>query len=141
MRRRGAANIAQAFESIRSDYAAAKASRYRRTRQGLQLAGSNADYHYRSETDFFKVMEYARDMDRNDAIVGQTVNRAVDNTVQDGFRLDVNCGDQALDTEWGARFREWADNPEQCDIAGENDFAAMQFLTMRHVLVDGDMVS
>ena len=88
-RRRTPDTLAEAFDGLRSDYSASRATRFRRTRTGLSAAGSGADYHYRNESDFLRVREYARDMDRNDCIVGQTIDRAVTTVVQDGFTLDA----------------------------------------------------
>ena len=81
---RGSTSTAEKFEGLRSDYNAAKTSRWRRRRSGTLSVGSHADWHYRVETDYLKIMEQARDMDRNDMICGQTVNRAVDN--------EIGCG-------------------------------------------------
>lgn len=128
------------MDEAHSDYQAAKASRFQRRRSGIPSAGSSADYHYRNENQWLKLLEYARDMDRNDVAVGQIVDRAVLNTIQGGFNLDINTGDVKLDDELLARFKTWAEDPEQCDIAGEMTFAEMQEMTLRAALVDGDII-
>lgn len=133
-------SMAEAFEGIRSDYAAARSSRYRRRRTGLNPMGSGADYHYRNEVDYLKLLEQARDFDRNDVIVGQMIDRVCDNTVQGGFRLDVHTGDDGVDTELEARWKDWSEDPDQCDVAGEMAFAEMEWLSLRHMLVDGDVL-
>jgi lambda family phage portal protein len=140
MRRAQTPTTAQAFEDFRADYQAAKTSRFRRNRTGLALSGSGADYHYRSESDYLRLMEQARDFDRNDALVGQTVDRAVVNTIQNGFRLDAMTPDDKLNADLEARWESWATDPDQCDVAGEQAFAAMEFLTLRHMIVDGDII-
>lgn len=141
MRRREPNNIVESFESIRTDYAAAKASRYRRRRVGVSSAGSGADYHYRSESDYLRIIEEARDMDRNDAIVGQTIDRAVDNIYQEGFTLDVATGDTAIDDELEARWTDYAEDADQCDLAGEFTFNEQARMALRSSLVDGDHVA
>ncbi len=133
-------NISQAFESIKSDYSAAKSSRFRRTRIGISSMGSGADYHIRNEGDFLRIMELARDMDRNDVIVGQTVDRAAMNTIQGGFTLQMHTGDTEVDAEIERRFRDWADDPNLCDAAGRMTFNLMQYYAFRHTLVDGDCI-
>jgi hypothetical protein len=69
----------------RSDYAAATPSRFRRTRVGLF---GSADCHYGNEMQFVRMREYVRDMDRNDAVIGQLTDRAVANIVQKGFTFE-----------------------------------------------------
>lgn len=133
-------SIADAFEGLRQDYSAAKASRYRRRRVGVSATGSGADYHYRNESDYLRIIEEARDMDRNDIIVGQTVERAVDNIVQEGFSLDANTGDAALDDELEARWKDWSQDPDQCDVSGENCFYDMERLALRSKFIDGDHI-
>lgn len=135
------ASTAETFETLRADYAAAKSHRYRRRRTGVSALGSGADFHYRSESDYLRIMEYARDMDRNDCIVGQTIDRAVTNQVQDGMTLDTRTGDEKLDKELSARWTGWTTDADQCDLSGELAFADMEWLTMRHTLVDGDILA
>ncbi len=132
---------AEAWESIRADYAAAKVSRFRRRRSGLPGMGAGADYHYRSESDYLRILEYARDFDRNDIIVGQGVDRAVANTMQSGFVLDVQTPDEALNADLFDRWQAWANDPDACDLAGELTWDEQAWLAMRAMLVDGDIVA
>ena len=132
--------IAEHFGDLRADYSAAKHSRFRRRRSGYARSGSGADYHYRSDADYLRMMELARDMDRNDVIIGQVIDRSVDNTVQDGITLDVTTGDDGLNRELDDRWWAWAEDPDQCDLAGECDFFELERLAMRQPLVDGDTI-
>lgn len=125
------------MEFLRADYTAARASRYRR-RRNVPGGGSGADYHYRSEGDYLRVLEYARDMDRNDCIVGQTVDRAVVNAIQQGFTPDPQTGDETLNKDLLARWYGWADDADECDLAGEMCFYDFEQLVYRASLVDGD---
>jgi len=140
MRKPRKGSLQESFHEIRADWNAAKANRFRRVRSGVPVAGASADYHYRSESDLFRMMEYARDMDRNDAVVGQMIDRAVLNTIQSGMALDVNTGDTALDQDLAAMWKAWADNPQACDESSEMSFVEMEGLIFRHVLVDGDIL-
>ena len=134
------AGIADTFEAIRNDYEISKDNRFNRRRTGLAPQGNTADWHYRNEESYYRDIEKARDVDRNDSIVGQTINRAVDNIVQQGFTLDVQTGDKKLDEDLKARWEDWANDPEQCDIQGEFTFRDFERHAMRSVLVDGDIV-
>ena len=125
-------NLAESFAELRADYSAAKQSRFRRRRTGLNPLGSGADYHYRSEGDYLRIMEYARDMDRNDCIVGQTVDRAVGNEIQDGFCQTPQTGDRQIDRDLSARWDAWAADADQCDLAGEKTFWDQEQFVSRH---------
>lgn len=133
--------IATEFDSIRADYDMSRESRFIRRRTGLAPRGGSADFHYRTEEFYYRDIEKARDMDRNDAIVGQTIDRAVANIVQDGFTLDVRTGDSSLDLELWQRWQDWSGNPDACDMAGEFTWADIERHVMRSMLLDGDIVA
>lgn len=132
-------NLQGFFSDMRSDYAAARSSRFRRRRTGVSSVGSGADYHYRSEGDYLRILEQARDMYRNDAVVGQAVDRCVLNTIQNGFNVDPQTGDGKLDEDLWARWDEWANDPDLCDAGGEMCFADMEEAVFRAQIVDGDI--
>lgn len=138
--RRQKKTIANTFDNIRADYDMSRESRFIRRRTGLAPRGGGADFHYRTEEFYYRDIEKARDMDRNDAIVGQTIDRAVANIVQDGFTLDVRTGDPSLDLELWNRWQAWTSSPDDCDMAGEFTWQDIERHVMRSVLLDGDMV-
>ena len=133
--------LASQFEQYRADYDMSREHRMQRKRTGLAPQGGTADWHYRVSEHFYRDMEKARDMDRNDAIVGQVVDRAVDNIVQGGFALDAKTGDKKLDANLKARWLEWSGDADQCDIAGESDWNQIEHMAMRSTLVDGDIAA
>lgn len=130
--------ITKRFSDERDDYEMSKHSRFIRRRSGLAPQGGSADYHYRNEPRYYEDIEKARDMDRNDCIMGQTVERAVSNIVQQGFRLDPKTGDSGLDTELWTRWKEWSEDADQCDVAGEFTWHDFEIQSTRSMLVDGD---
>lgn len=132
-------SLPASFQDMKSDYAAAKQSRFRRQRTGIYTNGSGADYHYRSDADYLRMMEYARDMDRNDAVIGQMIDRAVMNTVQGGMVPDPDTGNAEANQIISELWQEWSTDPMQCDDAGVHTFAGMQKLILRETLVDGDI--
>lgn len=134
-------SIANSYADMRADYNAAKSSRFKKRRRGINYQGSGADWHYRNENDYLQMIETARDIDRNDVIVGQAVDRVVNNILQDGFRFSANTGDNAINSDLQGRWKEWAEDPEACDIAGEQNFHDMTRLSLRQTIVDGDVVS
>lgn len=132
--------IAETFETLRSDYDMSRESRFVRRRLGLAPQGGSADYHVRNEYQYYDNIEKARDVDRNDSIIGQTIDRAVTNIVQEGFTLDPRTGDEGLDLELRERWNAWATEPDECDIQGEFCFHDFEVQALRSMFVDGDVV-
>lgn len=132
----GAAGMISTFQTVKANYAAATSSRFRRTRNGL---GGTADAHI-TQSQLWKIREYVRDMARNDAIIGQLVRRAVDNTVRTGFKLRPNTGDEGLDRDIRDGFwPEWAHDKRQCDVAGKFTFPDMERMSLLTRFIDGDL--
>ena len=130
-----------AFDELRSDYNVSKDTRFRRTRAGIRALGSSADYHYRNERQFLKGIETARDMDRNDMLLGSMFTSAVNNTIQGGISPEPDTGDADLDRALKTEFDSWAGDADLCDRAGEMTFTEMQLAAFRAMLVDGDVVA
>lgn len=135
--------IAQHMEQLRSDYDAVKSSQFRRRRTGISPNGSGADYHYRRESDYLKLLEYSRDLDRNDPIVGSITDRAVTATLftgDTGFIVDPKTGDETIDADLKAMWNEWAEDADKSDAASEHDFDDLTRFAFRSELVDGDAI-
>ncbi len=129
----------QSMREARADYNAAKNSRYRRKRTGVQASGTGGDYHYRIENDYFGIIEQARDAERNDSLINRIVESFTTNVIQSGFKLDPQTGDKKLDLELWERFCAWADDPDECAIAGEFSFHEYENLVLRRTVFDGDV--
>ena len=138
IRQRSPGSLAEAFGDLRADYDAAKGSRYRRSLTGYSAMGSGADYHIRNWTDNLRMMELARHFDRNDMIVGQGITRLIRNVLQGGMKLDPQTGDDKVDADLAARWKDWSEDPAKCDNAAEHDLQTLAQLTLRSVIVDGD---
>ena len=132
-------SITEAFRDMRLDYIAAKGSRYRSRPRGVSPAGSGADYHVRLERDFLGMIELARHFDRNNMLVGQGIDRLVDNVIQGGLAFDAQTGDEILNKDLEARWREWGEDPKQCDVSTRFNFHDMERLVLRQTVVDGDV--
>ena len=135
-RRRDSTSMVEVFDDIRGDYEAAKTSRLRRTRTGL---GGTADAQLGTDVNLWTIREYARDMDRNDGVVGQAVTRAVDNVLRTGLTLDPRTGDKALDADLKARWDDWGGDRTQCDSRQMRTWAELERLALRARHVDGDI--
>lgn len=132
-------SVPEAMGNIRADYDAARNNRFRRKRVGVAASGSGADYHYRNPVAFYSTMELARDIYRNHSKVGQGIRRLVANIIQQGFVYDPDTGKGDLNTSLAQRWADWSEDPDQCDMAGEETFTALTCLALIAMMVDGDI--
>lgn len=123
-------------QEYQAEYSAGMPSRFRRSRSAL---GGLADAHMLVSIQFWNTREYARDMDRNDALFKQLVDRAVDMRIGVGPTPSPMTGDDALDRWLLARWRGWAQNPFACDAAKKKAFPEMIRAMERALIVDGDI--
>lgn len=121
-----------------ADYDMSKDSRFQRKRTGLPANGGSGDYHNKISYRYYADIEKARDMDRNDSIAGQLLDRVTTNIVQQGFMLDPKTGDKVLDKELAARWKYETEDPEMCDIAGEMSWHDYELMSCRSMFRDGD---
>lgn len=129
------------FHQERADYDGARASRLRKVRTGIASGGSHADYHYRREGDYLKLLETARDLDRNNAVVTRMLDLSADATVQDGINAKSASGNSDFDDATDAKFEAWANDPKQCDAQAELTFGQMQRAAFRQMQCDGDIAA
>jgi len=128
------------WENLQADYDMSRESRFVRRRTGLAPQGGTADYHTRVEWQYYNDIEKARDMDRNDSVIGQTIDRAVSNEVQQGFTVDPQTGDKEADEAIKELWADWSCNPDAVDIAGEMTFLDYEIAASRSSKLDGDCV-
>ena len=126
------------FFNARSDYDAARETRYRRRRK-TPAHGRGANYHFRTESDYLRIMEYARDFERNDGVVSSLIDRSVINEIQSGFTCKFNTGDPRLDDDLEARWTEDREDPEAIDVDGNMNFLEMEYVTSVREKVCGDI--
>jgi len=131
--------IAEAFGEMRAGYDMARQTRFER-RRDVPLMGAPADYHLAAQSEWLRTVEYARDMDRNDVVVGGIIDRAATNILlgNEGIRVDPQTGDEKLDQAWRERWEDWASNADACDVAGENAWPDIEWLALRQTFIDGD---
>lgn len=130
--------LADNFSGLRSDYNAAKNTQYRKRLTGVNPMGSGADYHYRTQADFLKMIELFRSMDRNDPVLGQGVTRVVKNIFQGGITVDPQTGDEDLNSELNDRWIDWSSDPRQAHKGMEFDLHDLAGFVLRALLIDGD---
>jgi lambda family phage portal protein len=120
--------------SVYSSYGYRAASVARRAGRTLPTGGSG-DYHARTDADLLRNL--AQEMDRDNAIYSGILNRAADNILGDGFKLQARTGSKKLNQKieaWWAE--EFAPNPE---VRGLDAWADLEFKSLIHTMSDGDV--
>lgn len=129
---------------VESTYASGESSRMNPAPRGIDPLGSDADYHYRSEHNYFLHVERGRAAVRNHPLVEQGINRLVSNLRLDGFILDVDSGDPAFDEEvqadWLAYAGETIAGKSMCDYEGTRSFQQIARQSFFNRVADGDII-
>lgn len=133
-----AVSVTAGFDALRGDYDAARETRFSRSLAGVNPMGSNADYHLRSEAHYWRMMERARDFERNNPYIPAGLTRFANNVLMDGPQPDPTTGDEAVNEILKAAWCEWASDPQQCDLAGRLTLHQMAGLRLTSVARDGD---
>jgi hypothetical protein len=112
--------------------------------KGIDPCGTDADYHYRTERNYFLMVERGRAAVRNHPLVEQGINRLVANLKLGEFTLDVNSGDDAVDADqkadWNAWTGETAAGRNVCDYEGTRTFQQISRQSFFSQVQDGDIM-
>lgn len=132
-------SVTDQFSEIKAEYSAAKTSRYKRNRPGVNGVGYGGDHHYRSEVDFFRMLEIARDMDRNDGMIGHGIDVLRRNVIKTGMKCEPETGNEEVNSELKQRWKEWGENPSAVTLDGQHDWRSLERLAFRSMILDGDI--
>ena len=125
---------------MQADYRAAKRSTRLRPRpKGIPSGGASGDYHYRGEADYLWMGELGQEMDRNNVIGSRILDVQQKNVLQDGFQYDPNTGDDKLDDDLKAWWKETSNDPSKIDSQGEFTFNALTGFVYRSKKSAGDI--
>lgn len=127
------------MQEVHAGYFSGGTSRYLPTPNGVNPLGTGSDYHYRTENQYFLMVERARYDDRDNMVIGQGITRFVANVMRTGFRLRPDTGDEQLNADLVAGWNEWANDRSMCDYEGEKTFSKMANSLLRARTVDGDV--
>jgi len=123
-----------------STYTAGTADRMNPMPKGIDPLGTDADYHYRTERNYFLMVERGRAAVRNHPLVEQGVNRLIANMRIGDYTLDVNSGDPAIDADQKAFWYDWCGDPKQCDYEQQRTFQQKARQSFFSQVVDGDIL-
>lgn len=132
--------VTDTFRGLKSSYQLGENNRFVAKLRGIYPLGSGADYHYADEYKFYTAIERAREFDRSNMILGQGVDRLVDNVLQDGLAPDPDSGNDEVNDALKAFWWDWTSRPTACDAGRRLTFDRMAKLTLRSVITDGDIL-
>lgn len=121
-------------------YLSGDADRMNPVPRGINPLGTDADYHYRTERNYFLHVERGRHAVRNHPLVEQGINRLVANLRLNRITLDVESGDKGVDAECKAFWRTWSANPSMCDHEHRRTFQQIACQSMFSQVQDGDII-
>ena len=124
----------------RQEYYLHKDSRFRPRPPGISSLGSGADFHLVDEAQALKGIERAYHFERNNMVVGAAVRRLTDNVLSDLPTVKPLTGDEQLDADLAAAWYAWAEDPEACDDAREDNLFSLAQLAFRAMIVGGDAI-
>jgi capsid protein len=129
----------QQFLDIRSDWDAAKQSKFRSQITGYLPLGSGADWHYRVQSDFWRIMEWARYFRRNSPIISPAIARVCRHVVRKDYQLVMDTGDKEFDKRVQDDFHHWSTTATNCDVRGRQNLTEMFSQSVDSALTDGDL--
>lgn len=132
-------SLRQFFDSVRSDYRAARETRFTPRPTGTNYYGTGADYHYRFEHDYYTLIELARNLERDDKVLGAGIRRLAVNVLQSGFKLEPRTDSESVNRLFQSLWEADTDDGNAIDYSGEYDFHQTEQLLLRRLIVDGDV--
>lgn len=123
-----------------SSYAAGESGRMNPVPLGVDPLGTDADYHYRTERNYFLMVERGRAAVRNHPLVEQGIRRLGANLKLGECTLDVDGGDEAVDEDHKAWWKDWSSDAKRCDYEQSRTIQQMVRQSFFSRVADGDIV-
>ena len=111
------------------------ATRARTEKPAGNVRGS-ADYQLETAYARLDMMFRSRELERDNGLAEGLLSRSVENVVGTGIKPQARTSNKDWNKAAEALFADWA---ETCDVRGMDDFYALQGLTFRSYLRDGDV--
>ena len=126
------------FHDLRCEYLFGQRSRFSSTDLGSAAVGCGAEFHTRNDPTYFRMVETARHLERNDRLANAIVTRLVSNVCRKPPELNPQTGDEALDKDLKTRWWNWATST-QSDYRRKFSFHRAAKIALRRIIVDGDV--
>lgn len=130
----------QKDRDAQSSYAAGESGRMNPVPPGIDPLGTDADYHYRTQRNYFLMVERGRAAVRNHPLVEAGINRLIANLKLGDFTLDVDSGDESVDADQKASWDDWASDARQCDYEQTRTLQQIARQSFFSQVCDGDLV-
>lgn len=101
--------------------------------------GQAADVTLELGYDRRKIVDRARELERTSVLAEGLLSRSTEAVIGDGFRLQMESGDDALDEEIEARWNDWCEH--EADYRELSNFAEIQSHVYRSKMRDGDVAA
>lgn len=125
-------------------YLAGHADRMNPMPRGIDPLGSGADYHYKSEHEYYLMVERGRAAVRNHPLVEQGIHRLIANLKLRFFKLDVNSGDPEVDQSQKDFWKSWTGETtagrNDCDYEGTRTFSEIACQSFFNQVTCGDIL-
>ncbi len=125
-------------------YSSGERSRMNPVPRGVDPLGTDADYHYPTEQNYFLHVERGRAAVRNHPLVEQGINRVIANLRLDDFTLDVDSGDEEFDADFQSDWEGWTGETlagrNLCDYEGTRSFQQLSRQSFFNRCSDGDII-
>jgi len=128
------------YHDAKSSYSAGESGRMNPIPSGVDPLGTDADYHYQTERNYFLMVERGRAAVRNHPLVESGINRLIANVRLGDFRLDVSSTDEGLETALQDKWLDWSDDKSQCDFEQVRTFGEISRQSFFSQVVDGDIL-
>lgn len=127
-----------------STYLAGETDRLNPVPRGVDPYGTDADYHYRTERNYFLMVERGRAAVRNHPLVEQGINRLLANMKLGTMTADIESGDESFDADHKAWWQGWCGETEAgrnlCDYEGTRSFGEIAQQSFFSRVQDGDVL-
>ena len=122
-----------------SSYASGESDRMNPVPRGIDPLGTDADYHYRTERNYFLHVERGRAAVRNHPLVEQGINRLIANLGLGDFTLDPDSGDRSFDADLRSKWTDWCEDKQTCDFEQRRTFRQIACQSFFSQAQDGDI--
>lgn len=111
-----------------------RAAQIERSSGRPQATGGSADYHLRYDRE--DLVQQSQAFDRDNAIFEGLANRAADNILGHGFKLQAQTSSEEVNKQLEQLWAEWSEAPEVREL---DTFWQIERLVLRALMVDGDI--
>lgn len=98
-----------------------------------------SDFETTASPDRDRMRARARWLSANNAIMDNIDNAVINNVIGNGITLQSNTGKAKFDSAVEEAFKEWAENPINCDVTAKFTYYDMQRIILRSRMVDGEI--